>query len=110
MGQLEQGGNLGLAHLGAFGSGSADPAWKPSQALGIKENTGNEGRGGILGVLEAASPSLLVPAFISQDHGVVEVGRSSGERFSNSQSKQCHPKLFRHLPRDFGHLQGWRFP
>lgn len=113
MGQLEQGGKLGLAHLGAFGSGSADPAWKPSQTLGIKEITGNEGKVGILRVLEALpldpSPSLLVPTFISQDHRVVEAGRSSGERFSMSQSKQCHPKLFHHVPKDFGRLQGWRF-
>lgn len=37
MGQQE-GGKLGLAHLGPFGSGSADPAWKPPQTLGKKEN------------------------------------------------------------------------
>lgn len=113
MGQLEQGGKLGLAHLGTFGSGSTDPAGKPSQTLGIKEITGNEGKVGILRVLEALpldpSPSLLVPAFISQDHRVVEAGRSSGECFSMSPSKQCHPKLFHRVPKDFGHLQGWRF-
>lgn len=34
--ELDQDTKLGLAHLGPFGSGSADPTWEPPQTLGIK--------------------------------------------------------------------------